>query len=74
MLPWSSSDSMAELPNDEWLSTSICGYTKTPSADSSAFAVVSAGLTGTYGEVTLSFMQGSRVFLEAELSPFSVEF
>ena len=67
MLPWSSSDSMEELPNDEWLSTSILGY-------SSAFAVVSAGLTGTYGEVTLSFMQGSRVFLEAELSPFSVEF
>ena len=62
---------MQELPNDEWLSTSIWGY---ECIYSSAFAVVSAGLAGTYGEVTLSFMQGSRVFLEAELSPFSVEF
>ena len=62
---------MQELPNDEWLSTSIWGY---GSAFTFKFAVVSAGLAGAYGEVTLSFMQGSRVFLEAELSPFSVEF
>ena len=73
MLPWSSSDSMQELPNDEWLSTSIWGYSSAFTFKF-IFAIISAGLAGTYGEVTLSFMQGSRVFLEAELSPFSVEF
>ena len=56
---------MEELPKDDCASISIYGP---------AFAIISAGYAGDFGEITLLFVHGSRVFLEVELSPFSVEF